>query len=165
MTQWTSLFFEHFSLAMLLIAIVIIIIHSFFSKLPLPEIVFRWVVLLALGFTGIYTFIMHAFFPESAAANIGWVDSPFQFEVAMADLTIGVLGIIAFKASDGFRLATIIASLCWLWGDAVGHVRQMIIQQNFAPGNAGSWFWIDIIVPLILLIAFIKLKRVTSKIG
>jgi hypothetical protein len=29
----------------------------------------------------------------------------------------------------------------------------MDLANNFAPGNAGSWFWIDVIGPVVLLIA------------
>lgn len=159
LSQWIATFFAHFSLIMLLLSLTISFCNAIFSKSPISDIIFRWVALFALGFTGIYTFIMHAFFPEMTAANIGWTVSPFQYEVAMADLTVGVLGIISFNSSLGFRFATTIASITWLWGDAVGHIRQMIINQNFAPGNAGSWFWTDLIVPLILLIAVLHLKR------
>lgn len=154
-TEWIALFFGNFSLCMFLIAIIISIFNKFISTVPFSENLFRWVVLLALGFTGIYTFIMHAFFPTVSAATIGWITSPFQYEVAMADLTIGILGILAFKASIGFRKATVIAAMILLWGDAIGHIRQMIIENNFSSGNAGSWFWMDIIIPLILLVTFL----------
>lgn len=156
--QWIAWFFENFSLVMLLLALIISFFYAIFSSLPVTENIFRWVAFFALGFTGIYTFIIHAFFPAISAANIGWAPSPFQYEVAMADLTIGVLGVCCFKASIGFRTATVIAAIVWLWGDAVGHIRQMIVHQNFAPGNAGTWFWMDIVVPLILLIMLLSLK-------
>ena len=152
-------FLENFGFAMLLLAVIIIVFQRFISPLPLAEIVYRWIALFPLGFTGIYTFVIHAFYPNISAQNIGWVSSPFQYEVAIADLTIGVLGILSFKASAGFRLATVIAAMCWLWGDAIGHVRQMLINQNFAPGNAGSWFWMDVFIPLILLVSIISLRR------
>jgi len=33
-------------------------------------------------------------------------------------------------------------------GAAVGHIHQMIAERNFAPGNAGTFFYMDIIIPL-----------------
>jgi hypothetical protein len=81
--------------------------------------------------------------------------SPFQYEVGIADLTVGVLGILAFWGNFSFRLAAAIAGIVWYWGDAVGHVRQMIVADNFAPGNAGSWFWTDVLVPLLLVICLV----------
>jgi hypothetical protein len=31
----------------------------------------------------------------------------------------------------------------------------MIVADNFAPGNAGSWFWTDVLVPLLLVICLV----------
>jgi hypothetical protein len=114
-----------------------------------------WLLLLSLGLQGVYTFIVHVFFPKWSAEHIGWAVSPFQYEVGIADLTVGVLGILAFWGNFSFRLAAAIAGIVWYWGDAVGHVRQMIVADNFAPGNAGSWFWTDVLVPLLLVICLV----------
>ena len=154
-----------FSLAMFFLAVFFILLHLIMriKTVSFYEIVYRWIAVFPLGFVGIYTFVMHAFYPEVAASAIGWAVSPFQFEVAMADLAFGVLGVLSFNASYGFRLATVIASLCMLWGDAGGHIYQMIVSQNFAPGNAGSWFWMDLVIPFILLICISRLKPVTIR--
>lgn len=116
------------------------------------HVLFGWLLLLSLGLQGVYTFIVHVFFPAWSAEHIGWAVSPFQYEVGIADLTVGVLGILGFWSSFGFRLAAATAGIVWYWGDAIGHVRQMIVANNYAPGNAGSWFWTDVIVPLLLLL-------------
>ena len=155
---------NNFGLAMLLLAVLITLIDWPIQKArrhaSFYEIFFRWTVLLPLGFTAIYAFIMHAFFPDLAATTIGWQNSPFQFEVAMANLGFGVIAILSFNASYGFRLATVIGNTFWLWGDAVGHVYQIVEHQNFSIGNAGSWFWMDILVPLILIFLISKLQSI-----
>lgn len=152
---------SHFDLTMLLFALFFIVFHLIVRKKTVSfyEVVFRWVVLFSLGFSNLYVFIMHAFFPIMSAATIGWQTSPFQFEVAMADLSLGVLGVLSFRASRGFRIATVLSSVIMLWGDAFGHVQQMMINNNFTPGNAGSWFWLDILIPLILLICILRLRK------
>ncbi len=158
-TQGITWIFDNYGLFMLLIAIVLSVLHHLVNEnLSFTEILYRWVALLPLGFTAIYAFIMHAFFPDFTAATIGWANSPFQYEVAMADLGFGVIAILSFRASYGFRLATVIANTCWLWGDAVGHSYQMISHHNFTPGNAGSWFYMDVLIPILLIICMIKLK-------
>lgn len=162
--NWVALAFEDFGMAMFILALLFIagdiIIHL--KSVDYFEIIFRWIALFSLGFTGIYAAIMHAFFPTTSAQAIGWPMSPFQFEVAMADLAIGVLGLMAFKYKDGFRLATVIASTCFFWGDAIGHIFQMLVHSNFTRGNAGSWFWLDILVPLILIICYQKMYKPTQ---
>ena len=42
----------------------------------------------------------------------------------------------------------------FLLGAAIGHVRQMIAEGNFAPGNAGPVFYLDIIL-LVLTIGLL----------
>jgi hypothetical protein len=59
----------------------------------------------------------------------------FQFEVGMADLAIGVTACIAFWRDLGFKAAAVWATSIFLFGDAVGHVRQMMIAGNFAPAT------------------------------
>lgn len=163
MITLTSLL-SNFGLTMLCLAFIFIIIHLIISKgrISIYEIIYRWTALFALGFTGIYTFVLHAFFPEVTATSIGWAPSPFQYEVAMADLAFGLLGILSFRAHYSFRLATVIGAAFWLWGDATGHIYQIIENQNYASGNAGSWFWMDIIIPLILGTCLVKLTNSKS---
>ena len=39
----------------------------------------------------------------------------------------------------------------FLLGDALGHVRQMIVAGNFEPGNAGVPFFMDMICPVLAI--------------
>jgi|SRR5579872_4884992 len=154
---WTL---SHFSFALFILAIVLVILQMMFTRrVSLSESLYSWVTLLPLGIGGIYAFVMHAFFPDFTAATIGWLNSPFQYEVAMANLGFGLVALLAFKASRGFRLANVVGITCWLWGDAIGHIYQMMTQHNFTVGNAGSWFWMDVICPLILIICMVKLRN------
>lgn len=158
--QWIIWGLANFSLCMFFLAVAFILVHRVLTwHLRISEIIFRWMVLLPLGFVSIYAFIMHVFFPVMAAETIGWAPSPFQYEVGIANLAFGILGILSFKASYSFRLATVISSACWLWGDAIGHIYQMMQHQNFSPGNAGSWFWLDVILPFILWFSLIRSKH------
>ena len=151
-------FFTHLNLIILSVAIAVALLRIALRKGTACEELFRWIALLGIGVGGVYTFIIHGFFPEVSARSIGWETSPFQWEVAVANLSVGLLGILSFRASYGFRLAMVVGVTCWLWGDAVGHIRQMVVAHNFAPGNAGSWFWLDVLVPLALIVLVILLK-------
>ena len=114
---------------------------------------------LFVGLVGIYTFILHCFWGDVAAAGIGWSNSPFQWEVGIANAVVGVLGLCALKGSKSFRLATVVAISIWLWGDAAGHVYQMIVADNFAPGNAGPWFWTDVAAPFVIIFIHLRNRR------
>ena len=110
-----------------------------------------WILLLPIGVTGIWAASFHVFFPQVAAADIGWQTSPFQFEVGMADLAVGVTACVAFRRALAFKEAAVIAASISLLGDAVGHVHQMLAAGNFAPGNAGIPFFTDIICPVLAI--------------
>jgi hypothetical protein len=118
-----------------------------------------WILVLPIGITGIWAGLFPVFFPATSAAYIGWQTSPFQFEVGMADLAIGVTAGIAFWGGLGFKAAAVCAASIFLLGDAFGHVRQMMIAGNFAPGNAGVPFYMDVICPLLAITLLIIAAR------
>jgi hypothetical protein len=118
-----------------------------------------WILLLPIGVTGLWAGVAHVFFPATAAAHIGWQASPFQFEVGMADLAIGVTACISFWKDLGFKAAAVCTASIFLLGDAIGHVRQMMIAGNFAPGNAGVPFYMDVICPVLVIALLIKATR------
>jgi Family of unknown function (DUF6790) len=60
--------------------------------------------------SGIGGFFGHFFITDSVAESIGWpTGNPFQLEVGIANLAVGILGIVAMGRRDGFREATVIA--------------------------------------------------------
>ena len=111
-----------------------------------------WILLLPIGVTGLWAAIFHIFLPSIAAADIGWHPSPFQFEVGIADLAFGLTACAAFWRGLEFKAAAVMASSIALLGDAIGHVRHMLIAHNFAPGNAGIPFYMDIVCPLLAIL-------------
>lgn len=112
----------------------------------------RYILLIPVGLVGLWAFLGHVFFADQAAASIGWAPSPFQFEVGMANLGIGLAGVIgAFVASPGFRAAVGVVSLGFLGGAGVGHLVQIAQTGNLASGNAGPILYTDFLTPLAVL--------------
>jgi hypothetical protein len=58
---------------------------------------------------------------------------------------------LCLKFWADFWLATAIANAVWLLGDAVGHVRQMTLNNNHASNNSGIFLIAEIIMPLVIL--------------
>ena len=71
----------------------------------------------------------------------------------------GATACVSVWRSLDFKAAAIMASLIFLLGDAVGHVKQMILAGNFSPGNAGVPFYSDIAFPLLSIILLIIVQR------
>ena len=76
------------------------------------------------------------FLADDVAESIGWsTGSPFQQEMAFADLVLGVLGFGALRQRDGFRVATVLATAILGIGATVVHVLDIATTGNLAPGN------------------------------
>lgn len=112
------------------------------------EKLLAWHVFFAIGVYFFYNFVMHSLFGEMSARFIGWADSPFQFEVATASLGFAVVGVYAAFRGFEARVCAIAGPAMFNLGAAAGHIEQMVTAHNFAPGNAGLIFWMDIATPI-----------------
>ncbi|MGB7307715.1 MAG: DUF6790 family protein, partial [Candidatus Acidiferrales bacterium] len=62
-----------------------------------------------IGLGGLLGFVGHTMRAGPVAASIGWpAGNPFQYEVAVANLAFGVLGLLCLRFRDGFWTATAI---------------------------------------------------------
>lgn len=127
------------------------------------KIYLLWLIAWGIGVGGLLGFAAHSLVADNTAMYIGWLPgSPFQFEIAIANLAMAVLGFMCIWLDDQFWLATIVSSTVFFWGAAYGHIKDMMINGNYAPGNAGAPLYMDLIAPAVLLILFIAYK-VTKK--
>ncbi len=94
----------------------------------------------------------HLLFSNAVAEYIGWPkDDPFQFEVGLADLGMGILGIMCCWFDGYFWLASIVIVTVVGWGCAIGHIKHIVKNKNFNPGNAGFALYWDIFLPIVLI--------------
>jgi hypothetical protein len=115
----------------------------------------HWVLFLALGVMSLWSAYSHAFATELVARSIGWPPSPFQKEIAGANLGIGLGAIAAAFIGRPAGWAIFVVASSFLWSAAATHVWDMVKSKNFAINNAGPIFWWDIITPLTLLILLV----------
>ena len=106
--------------------------------------------LLSVGVSYLYNFVMHSVFGDFTAEIIGWDQSPFQLEVAFASLGFAAVGFLGFPRRQGWmvKLAALLGPALFLWGAAGGHIFQLITAGNEAQGNAGSILYTDILLPI-----------------
>lgn len=140
-----------------LIAIVCSLIHCLVSRYKEPSEISKtftlYIVLMNVGIMGLLAFYAHTFLAAPTAEKIGWAPgSPFQFEVAMANLSYGVLGVLAFFIRKSFLTATVIGYSVLLIGALVGHIIQYHYGDT-APYNIGVFVWFnDLFIPILLLV-------------
>jgi len=127
------------------------------SRAPRPltrervaDTLLRYIFVFPVGLMSLWAATGHIFFPQQAAASIGWQTSPFQFEVGVANLGIGLAGLYAAFRGVEARLATNLVVAGFLGGAGVGHIRDILQAGNLAPGNAGPILFTDFLTPLVI---------------
>ncbi len=115
----------------------------------------RYLFLFPLGVQGLWAFFGHVFFPDRSAEAIGWAPSPFQYEVGVANLGLGLAAIYAAFRGFEARVAIGIAAACFLIGAGIGHVRDILATGNFAPGNAGPIMVTDFLTPIAVFVLLV----------
>jgi hypothetical protein len=156
------------SLVFLILGLVVGAVHTYLDKQPrtrvrVAQIILLWFLVITVGVSGVFAFIGHTVFADATAQSIGWpTGNPFQSEVAVANLSVGVLGILCYWMRGNFWIATVIGFSVWWLGDAVVHIRSIVVDANYAPDNAGVTFYLDILVPVLLialLVYYLNAKR------
>lgn len=118
----------------------------------LAECVLQHTLVGCVGFLSLFFFAGHWFFADQTARLIGWPEgNPFQKEVALTSLSFACLGLLCARFRGGFWAATAIGASVFYLGAAYVHVMEMVTKANYHPWNAGSPFYYDIVMPLILL--------------
>lgn len=106
------------------------------TRLRRLEVILIYLFALGVAGSGIGGFISHFFISDIVAESIGWdTGSPFQLEVAFANLAIGILGLVAVSRRDGFREATVITVTVFGVGATIVHLMDIFASGNLSPGN------------------------------
>jgi hypothetical protein len=143
-------------------------LHLWLGKRPVSlrrvaEVVLFYLLVIFVGVGGLMGFLGHTFKGGEIALKIGWQPSPFQFEVAVANLAFGVLGVLCIWQRRGFQTATGLGYAIFLLGCGYGHLREMIRDGNFAPYNVGPVLLVnDLAVPLLILILLVAQRSPAS---
>jgi hypothetical protein len=139
--------------AAIMAAIVRIMIKRPASKKETAGIFLLYMIFFNIGLGGLYAFMGHVFMPDMVAREIGWpTGSPFQFEIAIANLSYGILGVLCIWIRGKFWIAVVSGSLIFLWGAAYGHFVQME-KGDTSPYNTGIFLYAgDIVIPLVIFL-------------
>lgn len=143
-----------FPLFLLFLAIIVTTLKITYSKKPLNTqqkfaTLLKFIIFFNIGVMGLLGYYVHTFMPDEIAKGIGWAPgSPFQFEVAMANLAFGILGVLSLFFGPQFWLATVLGQIIYFIGCFWGHMVQLSLG-NTAPYNAGIYIWLsDLILPI-----------------
>ncbi len=120
----------------------------------IAEIVLVWSLAWFFGVITVIAGLQHIFNSDRIADYIGWEKgSGFQLELGWAEVGIGLTGILTIWLRGTYVIAPVIAGSLFYLGAAFVHARDMIKTGNFSAGSAGPVFYIDIIMPVICVLA------------
>jgi hypothetical protein len=168
MATFIRLALSNFPLTFLILGLIVALLSLIFSKQPktsdrIREKIFANFLLFALGVSYFYNFVMHVFFGAMSARFIGWQNSPFQAEVGFASLGFAVVAFLAVRGCHGLRVGAVVGPAFFLLGAAGGHIREIVVSRNFAPGNAGVMLYMDVLIPVIgLTLLWMERRRMPS---
>lgn len=152
------------SFILFLIAIIATVIHFIYKKEWNSdkglEIFLSYFLFFVVGLMGILAAYAHIFMGPEIAKSIGWAaGSPFQYEMGIANLSYGVLGVLSYWIRGRFWDATIIGWSVLLLGCFIGHVINYYTEGNTAPYNIGApiWFY-DLFLPIFVFILLYRLR-------
>ena len=111
-----------------------------------------WWMVWVVGIASIVGAGYHVFDGPQTAELIGYTrgDGGFQWENAMGDLAIGVVGVMSYWFRGHFWLATIVVLTVQYVGDAAGHIYFWVAENNTKPYNIGIPLWTDILLPIVM---------------
>ncbi|MFJ6947909.1 DUF6790 family protein, partial [Streptomyces wuyuanensis] len=154
-----------FLVTYILVLVVFPTVHTVVDRRPNRRTRFRVVEIWLLWFVGasgllsVLTGLGHIGPGAPGIADgIGFAHSPFQWEVGWADIAIGTIGFLSVWRRDSFMTAAVIALAILYWGDAIGHIMQLVAHDNTAPNNVQP-IYTDILQPLVAVILLVLYRR------
>jgi hypothetical protein len=148
-----------------IIAAIHILVRKY-SGVAALETFLMWQLAVGWGLSLLYGGMGHLFAPDQVAESSGWATgSPFQREVGMWDMAMGIVGLLCLKFRGEFWTAMIAGAGIFSIGAGLGHVWELVVNGNTAPNNAGAVIYIDILYPVFLVILLVILKKRLAEAG
>lgn len=124
------------------------------------EVVLRVFLFGFCGIGGSIAGLIHLIKEREIAEGIGWpAGNPFHYEVGIANLAIGMTGLLSRFIHGEFWTAVAISSSIFMFGAGIVHVVDLLKRKNKAELNSGFILLVDFLVPIILIGALLVYKN------
>lgn len=119
-----------------------------------------------VGITSFVAFIGLNFLDDVVENYTRWPSCPYAQELANVNLAYGVLGILSIWNRKSFWTAIVIGFSIWIFADALHHIYDAEVNQNYSYANLGALLYTDIFIPLLLcitLVLYLKTNKEPEK--
>jgi len=125
----------------------------------------RWWAIAGLGCGSLWMVIAFLAVPDVMATAIGFNRTPFEFEIAFANLGLAVMAFRAASrnATARERVTVGLGAGMFLWGATIGHVYQWFANGDHAPGNTGGVLVYDVLLPAVMIVLAVRSKRLAAE--
>jgi len=159
-----------FPIIMLCLTILIILAHLALTKAKrntknIIEVILLDYIVIAVGIGQTFAGMEHIFNGNEIARGIGWAPgSPFQYEVGVANIAIGLTALLGAKFRGLYWLAIALMGGIFGIGAGIGHIIDIVLYGNTAIYNAGPMLYLnDGLLPIALIILVIVYLRKAKK--
>lgn len=122
----------------------------------------RWWAVSVVGCGSLWLVISFLAVPDVMATAIGFDRTPFEFEIAFANLALAVMGFRAVSATARERVTIGLGAGMFLWGATIGHLYQWFANGDHAPGNTGGILVYDILMPAVMITLARRSQRLST---
>jgi hypothetical protein len=134
------------------------------DRREIVEKLISWYIFFSIGLGNFYNFVIHAFFGDVAASLSAGPTAHFNLKSAWRASALLLSASWPPSEVSTFVLRPSLGPEFSCSVPPAGHVRQMVIAHNFAPGNAGVVFGTDIFIPLFgFLLLYLQCRNSKSR--
>ncbi|WP_163509026.1 DUF6790 family protein [Fodinicola acaciae] len=121
----------------------------------------RWWAAAALGCGSLWMTLSFLLIPDVMSAATGFNRTPFEFEIAFANLGLAVMAFRAAapKSSARERITVGLGAGLFLWGATIGHLYQWFANGDHALGNTGGVLVYDVLIPAVMIFLAYRSRR------
>ncbi len=130
------------------------------SLVSIGRALLSWLFIFPLGTQAVLDFVTYGFLPQTMADQFGWAPSPFQMQVAFANLGLGAASFYAAFAKRPARIAVGLAVACYLVGSGLSLVNNILDGDDLAAGVASAVLLQNFLTPVaVLMLLFLLPQR------
>lgn len=146
-----------------ILAILCTFIHRKVSKtrVSTTETLLAYIAFWSIGVCSLLAFFGQVFFADFIAQQIGWAPgSPFEYEIGIANLSYGTLGVLSYWFRGRFWDATFLGWGILLLGAFIGHIIRYFSMHDTAPYNIGFFIWFyDLFLPIFVGWLWLRVRK------